>query len=92
MAGEELFSVQCTERVEMMAGDRCAPYVWLRVRSAGLAPAALVGRVGRRRHVVEALRRACRTPAACAGPLRRGRGPAGDMRAGRQPADEGGVG
>ncbi len=36
VAGEELFSVQCTERVEMMAGDRCAPYVWLRVR--GIAP------------------------------------------------------
>ena len=32
MAGEELFSVQCTERVEMMAGDRCTPYTWRRVR------------------------------------------------------------
>ena len=32
MAGEELFSVQCTERVEMMTGDRCTPYTWRRVR------------------------------------------------------------
>ena len=33
MAGEELFSVQCTERVEVMDGDRCTPYIWRRVRS-----------------------------------------------------------
>lgn len=43
-AGGELFLVQSTERVEMMAGDRCAPYVWRRVCPAAAAVGAnLVG-------------------------------------------------
>ena len=43
VAGEELFSVQCGERVEMMAGDRCAPYVWRRVRPLGSLPWQALG-------------------------------------------------
>lgn len=39
-AGGELFLVQSTERVDLMAGDRCAPYVWRRVRPAAAAGAA----------------------------------------------------
>lgn len=38
MAGEELFSVQCTERVEVMAGDRCTPYTWRGVRWVSKSP------------------------------------------------------
>ena len=35
--------MQSTERVDMMAGDRCAPYVWRRVRSTAAAGPANLG-------------------------------------------------
>ena len=74
MAGEELFSVQCTERVEMMAGDRCTPYTWRRVRQRSGAQ-----RLGRLPPRILSFRVVLHTSMTC--PLQAGGGRASDCAA-----------